>query len=112
LNLDKTTALRNTKSEIKSTEVLNEFLLVKWMDDSETILLTQSLRDNCPCASCAGEKDVLGNIYKGPPQNTNKNSYRIMSIQPVGYYGIRPIWADGHSTGIYTFDLLKSLEYE
>ena len=103
-------SLANTKTGIKHTEVVNEFLLVKWTDGSETVILLQNLRENCPCASCVGETDVLGNIYKGPPQEMNKNSYRIMSINPVGYYGIRPIWTDGHNTGIYTFDLLKSLE--
>ena len=103
-------SLANTKTGIKHTEVVNEFLLVKWTDGSETVILLKNLRENCPCASCAGETDVLGNIYKGPTQERNKNSYRIMSINPVGYYGIRPIWTDGHNTGIYTFDLLKSLE--
>ena len=103
-------SLANTKTGIKHTEVVNEFLLVKWTDGSETVILLKNLRKNCPCASCAGETDVLGNIYKGPTQEMNKNSYRIMSINPVGYYGIRPIWTDGHNTGIYTFDLLKSLE--
>ena len=103
-------SLANTKTGIKHTEVVNEFLLVKWTDGSETVILLKNLRENCPCASCAGETDVLGNIYKGPTQEMNKNSYRIMSINPVGYYGIRPIWTDGHNTGIYTFDLQKSLE--
>ena len=102
--------LEHTKLGIKRTEVVNKFLLVKWTDDSETVIPLNTLRDNCPCASCSGETDVLGNIYKGPTLKMNKNSYRIMSINPVGYYGIRPIWTDGHNTGIYTFNLLKSLE--
>ena len=25
----------------------------------------------------------------------------------VGRYGLRIVWADGHDTGIYTFDLLR-----
>ena len=102
-------ALADTKTGIKHTEVVNEFLLVKWTDDSETIISLHALRDNCPCASCVGEKDVLGNIYKGPPQKMNKNNYRIMSVIPVGYYGLRPVWADGHNTGIYTYNLLLGL---
>jgi|TARA_B100000029_G_C17249712_1_gene842258 DUF971 family protein len=105
-------SLARTNSGIKHTEVVNEFLLVKWKDESETVIPLSALRDNCPCASCSGEKDVLGNIYKGPPQKMNKNSYRIMSIKPVGYYGIRPVWADGHSSGIYTFALLVGLKNE
>jgi DUF971 family protein len=30
-------------------------------------------------------------------------------MQPVGYYGIRPFWCDGHNTGIFTVELLKEL---
>ena len=88
-------ALENKKNGIKQTEVVNEFLAIKWTDNMETVILLNKLRDNCPCASCSGEKDVLGNIYKGPPQKMNKNSYKIISIKPVGLYGIRPVWADG-----------------
>ena len=102
-------ALENKKNGIKQTEVVNEFLAIKWTDNMETIILLNKLRDNCPCASCSGEKDVLGNIYKGPPQKMNKNSYKIISIKPVGLYGIRPVWADGHNTGIFTFNLLLAL---
>jgi DUF971 family protein len=25
----------------------------------------------------------------------------------VGGYGVQPLWADGHGTGIYAFDYLK-----
>jgi DUF971 family protein len=38
-----------------------------------------------------------------------ENAYIITGIQPVGYYAIRPFWKDGHSTGIYPFELLKKL---
>jgi len=33
----------------------------------------------------------------------------VSGIQPVGYYGIRPFWKDGHNTGIYTGEKLKAL---
>ena len=72
----------------------------------------KSIRDNCPCASCAGEKDVFGNVYKGPPQIKTEDSYIISGIQPVGYYALRPFWADGHSTGIFSFEFLFHLGNE
>ena len=104
--------MEDTKLEIKHIEVVEKFLLLKWTDNSETVISLNTLRNNCPCASCSGEKDVLGNIYKGPMQKMNKNSYRLVSINPVGYYGICPIWSDGHKTGIYTFNHLKLLNDE
>jgi len=39
----------------------------------------------------------------------NDNSFIITGLQPVGYYGIRPFWKDGHTTGIFTIQLLKQL---
>ena len=96
--------------QIAHTELVNEFLLIKWSNETESIISSKKLRDNCPCASCAGETDVLGNIYKGPTLKTDKNSYKLLSINPVGYYGMCPVWGDGHKTGIYSFNHLKSLD--
>ena len=58
-------------------EVLNDFLLLRWNDGSENSLPLKPLRDNCPCANCAGETDIFGNIYKGPPQRMKKESYVV-----------------------------------
>ena len=98
-------------SEVKldEYEVLNDLLLLQWSDGLENALPLKFLRDNCPCANCAGETDVFGNIYKGPLQIMNEKSYRIKGFQPVGYYAIRPFWEDGHSDGIYSYEYLKKL---
>ena len=90
-------------------EVLNDFLLLRWSDGSENSLPLKPIRDNCPCANCAGETDIFGNIYKGPPQRMKKESYMINGIQPVGYYALRPFWKDGHSDGIYSYEFLNKL---
>ena len=33
----------------------------------------------------------------------------ILSIEPVGHYAIKPIFSDGHHTGIYSWDTLYEL---
>jgi DUF971 family protein len=95
--------------QLKYHEVVNEFLLLQWEDNTENILELKSMRDNCPCANCSGETDVFGNVYKGPPQSMNAESYTLKGIQPVGHYAIRPFWNDGHRDGIYPFEFLKKL---
>ena len=50
---------------IKDFETMNEFVLVSFSDNTESIISLDDLRKNCPCADCAGETDALGNIYKG-----------------------------------------------
>ena len=98
-----------SKIELKEYEALNDLLLLQWGDGSENALPLKSLRDNCPCANCAGETDVFGNIYKGPEKVLTEESYVITGIQPIGYYAIRPFWKDGHHDGIYSFEFLKEL---
>ena len=90
-------------------EVLNDLLLLQWDNKSENALPLKPLRDNCPCAHCSGETDVFGNIYKGTKQVITENSYVLNGMQPVGYYALRPFWADGHHSGIYSFTLMRNL---
>lgn len=40
---------------------------------------------------------------------TPKRSYAVDSINMIGNYAMQPIWDDGHSTGIYTWDYLRHL---
>jgi len=35
--------------------------------------------------------------------------YVLKGAQQVGYYALQLFWGDGHQTGIYTWDKLKSL---
>src|SRR3954447_17140649 len=40
---------------------------------------------------------------------TGKRAVEIRSIEPVGSYAIQPVFSDGHSTGIYSWDYLYEL---
>ncbi|MEW6158816.1 MAG: DUF971 domain-containing protein [Verrucomicrobiota bacterium] len=84
-------------------------LAIKWEDGSESFLGLEKLRRACPCAGCKGEVDVLGQLHKGPVQNLAPQAFVLRSLQRVGSYGVQPVWGDGHSTGIYSFDYLKVL---
>lgn len=84
-------------------------LAIKWDDGSETFVSIEKMRRQCPCASCHGETDVLGNVYKGPHRELGASSFRLVRLNNVGGYALNPVWGDGHSTGLYSFDYLKSL---
>jgi DUF971 family protein len=94
---------------IENYEIVNDLLLVSFSDKSDAMIPLKTLREQCPCAGCQGEKDALGNIYKGPAPVLNDSSFQINGIQPVGYYGLQLYWKDGHNTGIFTGNLLKTL---
>lgn len=40
---------------------------------------------------------------------TDKEHVNILSIEPVGHYAIKPIFSDGHRTGIYSWKTLYDL---
>jgi DUF971 family protein len=51
----------------------------------------------------------------GPGQEVlqvGKRDVGISGVEPVGNYGIKPIFTDGHATGIYTWDYLHKLGSE
>ena len=48
----------------------------------------------------------------GPGQETlqiGKRDVGIIGIEPVGNYAIKPVFTDGHDTGIYSWDVLHGL---
>ncbi|MCE9543554.1 MAG: DUF971 domain-containing protein [Verrucomicrobia bacterium] len=83
-------------------------LALAWDDGVEQFLTLENLRRACPCAVCCGEPDVMG---RGDAQarNYKQGSFELKSYDFVGGYGLKLSWADGHSTGIYSYTLLRSL---
>jgi DUF971 family protein len=86
---------------------IGDEVAVKWGDGTESFIRLEKLRRSCPCAGCKGEVDVMGNLYRGPERPLSPESFRLVRIIRVGGYAIQPVWADGHSTGLFSFDYLK-----
>lgn len=84
-------------------------LAIKWDDGTESFIPLETMRRRCPCASCHGETDILGNVYKGPDRELAANAFELRRLNHVGTYAVNPVWGDGHSTGIYSFDYLKRI---
>jgi DUF971 family protein len=84
-------------------------LAVKWDDGAESFISLEKMRRACPCASCQGEVDVLGQLHKGPDKKLTAAAFVLRNWSMVGGYGIQPTWGDGHGSGIYTFDYLRRL---
>ena len=84
-------------------------LAIKWEDGSETFIPLEVLRRTCPCAGCQGEVDVLGQLHKAPGKPLSPKAFELQRIQTVGGYAIQPVWSDGHSSGLYSFDYLLQI---
>ena len=59
------------------------------------------LRGYCPCAVCQGH-GAQRRFIEVPDA-------KLVGISAVGNYAIELYWQDGHSTGIYTYEYLRSL---
>jgi len=76
-------------------------------DDGKTFSLPcEYLRVYTPSA------EALGHAPGQEILQTGKETVTINEIKPIGNYAIAPVFSDGHSTGIYTWDLLYKLGAE
>lgn len=91
---------------------IGQELAIKWEDGTESFVSLEKLRRRCPCAGCQGERDIMGNLYKGPEQPLSKQSFHLRGLTRIGTYAVQPTWGDGHATGIFSFDYLRQIADE
>ena len=88
---------------------IGEELAIRWSDGSESYVRLEALRRFCPCAGCKGEVDIMGKLYKNPERPLSAEALQLVRISKVGGYAVQPVWGDGHSSGLYSFDYLKRI---
>jgi DUF971 family protein len=91
----------------KNVEVIGDELAIVWEEGGETYLKLADLRRLCPCAGCAGERDLLGRLAKPPARPLTTESFRVQRVSPVGGYALQVFWGDGHSDGLYGYARLR-----
>ena len=89
---------------------------IDWKDGHHSDYSLGWLRDECPCAHCTGShgtEPARTNYSAAPPAASPfqmfKPSLKMLAVEPVGTYAIRISWSDGHSSGIYSWDHLRSV---
>lgn len=93
----------------KFTRTSSTELSLLWDDGHAGVVSVKTLRDACPCAGCQGET-ILGQHYGPSPVDYEApGRYGLQGASPVGNYGLRLSWGDGHSDGIYNWEILRSL---
>ena len=81
-------------------------LELEWQDGHRTVYSAQDLRWLCPCAFCRGEAGQPGWLDSSPVLSEAQTTLTDLAL--VGQYAVAPTWADGHHTGFYTFERLRS----
>lgn len=87
-------------------------LLIEWQDGEQSIYPLAGLRAACPCAQCKG-----GHSNMGKPASPEmleipllpNASIELKGIEKIGNYALQFVWGDGHTYGIYSWDLLRGL---
>jgi DUF971 family protein len=93
----------------KNIQLIGTELAIVWEDETESYFTSEFLRRHSPSAENIGEKDIFGNKYGG----TGIKDFPGVIIQSwdlQGNYAIRPIFSDGHSSGLFSWEYLKALE--
>lgn len=96
------------RTEPTNIQLIGKELAIQWNDNEESYFSLDLLRRACPCASCGGEPDVLGNISR-PNVSYTPASFELAGWEMIGGYALQPRWGDGHSTGLYSFKYLRRL---
>jgi len=94
--------------EPTNIQQIGDELAIVWNDGIESYFNLEFLRRACPCAACGGEPDALGKVVR-PKVTYSPESFQLTGFDIVGGYALQPRWADGHSTGIYSFTYLRRL---
>jgi ATP-binding protein involved in chromosome partitioning len=93
----RTTAIGLRRSNPRTLSVL-------WEDGQQGHFDVRELRLTCPCALCVEE--MSGRPLLDP--NKVRPDIAPVTLTSVGSYGITIKWNDGHSTGIYSFENLRT----
>ena len=87
---------------------------IVWSDEHASHYDFPYLRDECPCATCNDEREKKRTFgSSGPPPAAAlpmfKPKARAKAATTVGNYAIQITFTDGHATGIFSYEHLRSI---
>ena len=93
---------------LENAAVIGNELALVFADGRECYLPLPMLRRACPCAACQGEPDAMGRVMR-PIVEHGPKAFDLTKVEQVGGYALQLHWADGHATGLYTYQYLRKL---
>ncbi len=87
---------------------------ITWSDAHASHYDFAYLREECPCATCNDERIRKSTVAGAVPASSPalpmfKPKPRAQSATTVGNYAIQITFTDGHATGIFSYDHLRSI---
>ncbi len=82
---------------------------ISWEDGHKSQYSFDGLRVICPCAMCkGGHRHMGGPVDPRTVRDAETTDIVLRDAIPMGSYAIQFYWSDGHSSGIYTWPLLRA----
>ena len=97
-------------TELKLTE--QRSLEIVWSDGKKMDYPYGVLRMACPCATCREKKRAEAAKPKGLLQVLSAAEtvpLAVAQMRPVGNYAYNITFSDGHSSGLFTMELLREI---
>jgi DUF971 family protein len=89
---------------------------IDWKDGHRSEYDLKYLRDECPCAECAGTHGTPPRPKGGQAPDAGASPFqmytptlKMLDVEPVGSYAIRIKWSDGHNAGIYSYEHFRRI---
>lgn len=92
----------------KDIQIIGSEIAIRWDDGKESYITFASLRAASPSAEVRGERDIFGHQYGGEAPK-NFVGVEVTGWEQIGNYAIRFEFSDGHRTGLYSYELLRTL---
>ena len=102
-SIDKQSTEKNALPKIEFNE---KEIIFNWNDGIIQKINNRELRLNCRCALCVNE--ITGASLLD--EKRIRSDIAPKEITPLGNYAVGISWNDGHSSGIYPYELIKKME--
>jgi DUF971 family protein len=83
----------------------DQILEVVWTDGRLDRLPYPTIRAQCPCAGCRDE--WTGERLLDP--RSIRPDLKLVGMENIGTYAVQFAWNDGHASGLYTWETLRSI---
>ena len=87
-------------TEPEAIDVGGGEVVITWEEGDVSRFAAADLRAVCPCAECRGLREQ-GRFHPSP-------DVTAVGAELVGNWGLSITWSDGHSTGIYSWEMLRA----
>ena len=95
---------------IKVELTRSDQLQIEWSDGAVRQYPVAELRKRCPCATCREKRQQQTETLLPVLSLAETLPTQIQEMRPIGNYAYSIAFSDGHDTGIFTLEFLRSFE--